>query len=294
MNRTKSLLAKLALFSAALIWGSSFIIVKDTVDALPPNFLIAVRFSAGWIILGIVFMKKLKKINLSYLWQGAIIGFMLFCAYSTQTIGITDTTPGKNAFLTAIYCVIVPFMFWGLTKKRPDIYNFLAAFLCIAGIGLVSLTQAFTVGFGDALTLIGGVFYAAHLVAVSIFGKDKDPIVITILQFFYASVFSWITSLCSETIPSAVGSEALWGVVYLCVFCTAGALCLQNVGQKYTNPSAAAILLSLESVFGVLFSVILGYESLTPKLVFGFALIFVAVVISETKLSFLFKKKNIE
>lgn len=292
MNHTKNILAKLALFGAALIWGSSFILVKDTVDNLPPNFLIAIRFSTGCLILALIFIKRLKKINAEYLWQGAVIGLLLFLAYSTQTIGITDTTPGKNAFLTAIYCVIVPFMFWSVTKKRPDAYNFFAAFLCIIGIGLVSLTQALTIGFGDTLTLLGGVFFAAHLVAVSIFGKDKDPIVVTILQFFYAAIFSWITAFSFETMPSSLSFEAVISIVYLSVFCTAGALALQNIGQKYTNPSAAAILLSLESVFGVLFSIFLGYESLTLKLFCGFALIFFAVIISETKLSFLFGKNG--
>lgn len=216
---------------------------------------------------------------------------VLFLAYSTQTIGITDTTPGKNAFLTAIYCVIVPFLFWLVGRQRPDIYNFTAAVLCIAGIGFVSLTQAFTIGFGDALTLLGGFLFAAHLVAVTKFGSDKDPVLITILQFFFAAVFSWITTLISEPFPTAVSVDCVWGVAYLSIFCTAGALLLQNIGQKYTNPSAAAIILSLESVFGVLFSVLFGYETLTPKLIFGFVLIFAAVLLSETKLSFIKKKK---
>ncbi len=291
ITRSQKILSKVALFAAALIWGSSFIMVKDTVNELPPNLLLAVRFTIGCLILALVFIKKLKQINLEYLWKGGIIGLMLFLAYSLQTIGMTDTTPGKNAFLTAIYCVLVPFLFWFFTRKRPDIYNFGAAFLCIIGIGLVSLTQAFTIGFGDTFTLLGGVFFALHLVAVSIFGSDKDPVIITILQFFYAAIFSWITTLCFETMPAYVSTESVWSIAYLSVFCTAGALLLQNIGQKHTSASASAIILSLESVFGVLFSVFLGYEDLTFKLVCGFSLIFVAVIVSETKLSFLKKKK---
>ena len=291
MSKTQNLFAKLALFGAAMIWGSSFFIVKDTVNVLPPNLLLAVRFSVACSLLSVLFWKKLKKIDRTYLWQGTVIGLFLFLAYSTQKIGITDTTPGKNAFLTAIYCVIVPFLFWLVGRQKPDVYNFTAAVLCIAGIGFVSLTQAFTIGFGDALTLLGGFLFAAHLVAVTKFGSDKDPVLITILQFFFAAIFSWITTFISEPFPTTVSADCVWGVAYLAVLCTAGELLLQNIGQKYTNPSAAAIILSLESVFGVLFSVLFGYETLTPKLIFGFVLIFAAVLLSETKLSFL-KKKN--
>ena len=291
-KNSRGILAKIALFGAALIWGSSFIIVKDTVNVLPPNLLIAVRFCIACILLSLVFAKKLVLINRTYLWQGAIIGALLFAAYSTQTIGITDTTPGKNAFLTAIYCVIVPFMFWFFTKKKPDIYNIIAALLCISGIGFISLTSKFTVGFGDALTLIGGVFYAAHLVTVSIFGKDKDPILLTILQFFYAGIFGWIVTLTTESVPTHIAFGAVTSVLYLAFFCTAGALLLQNIGQKYTHPSAASIILSLESVFGALISVIFGYEVLTTRIFVGFAFIFIAVLISETKLSFLKPSNN--
>lgn len=291
MSRSLKLLPKLALFAAALIWGSSFIIVKDTVDVLPPNLLLAIRFSGACIILALVFFKKLKKINFQYIWQGAIIGLMLFLAYSLQTVGMTDTTPGKNAFLTAIYCVLTPFLFWFFAKKRPDAYNFAAAFLCIAGIGLVSLTEAFTIGFGDSFTLLGGLFFALHLVAVAIFGSDKDPVIITVLQFFYAAIFSWIATLYFEQMPTAISAGTAWGIAYLCIFCTAVTLLLQNIGQKYNSAATAAIILSLESVFGVLFSIFLGYEHLTLRLVCGFVLIFVAVLVSETKLSFL-KRKN--
>lgn len=291
IKNSSNIFAKLALFSAALIWGSSFIVVKDTVNILPPNLLLALRFSAACIILGVIFIKNFKKINLTYIWQGGIIGLLLFLAYSTQTIGITDTTPGKNAFLTAIYCVMVPFIFWFFTKKKPDKYNLIAAFLCITGIGFISLNSDFSIGFGDALTLVGGLFFALHLVAVSVFGADKDPILITVLQFFFAAVFSWITTLVFEGASPQINTQCLPGVIYLSVFCTAGALLLQNIGQKYTKPSPAAIILTLESVFGAIFSVALGYETLTPKLFFGFVLIFLSVITSETKLSFL-KRKN--
>lgn len=289
-----SLLAKLALLMAAIIWGSSFIIVKNTVDVLPPNMLLAVRFSLACALLSVIYHKRLRLINKEYLISGAIIGFFLFLAYCSQTIGITDTTPGKNAFLTAIYCVLVPFLYWFVNHTRPDRYNFLAALLCFTGIGFVSLTQNLTIGTGDLLTLLGGFFFAIHMVSVAKLTKDKDAILLTILQFGFAAIFSVIITLLFETAPkvSAISIESVFGILYLVCFATAAALLLQNVGQKYTPPSSASLILSLESVFGVLFSVLFFGDQLTVRLVIGFILIFLSIIVSETKLSFLKKRRN--
>lgn len=290
--KNKGLMAKLALLLATLIWGTSFVVVKDAVDIIPTAYLLAVRFSVACIVLALIFFKKLKKINREYLLHGLIIGTCLFLAYYIQTLGIEDTTPGKNAFITAAYCVMVPFMFWFINRKRPDKYNIIAAVLCLAGIGFVSLTADLTVGKGDALTLVAAVFYALHMVFIAMFSKDKDPTVLTILQFAVTAVFSWIASFMVKPIAFEITTSLATSVLYLALFATAACLLLQNVGQKYTNPSEAAIILSLESVFGVLFSILLYGEKITPQIGVGFVLIFVAIIISETKLSFIKKSKE--
>lgn len=291
-NLKKNVGAKAALFIAAIIWGGSFLIVKNSMDMIQPHMLLAIRFTIGCLLLSIVFHKRLKALNKDYFIKGGIIGVCLFAGYSLQTIGILDTTPGKNAFLTAIYCVLVPFFYWIVDRKRPDRYNILAAGITLLGIGLVSMNGDFSIGIGDTLTLISGVVFAVHLVAVAKISKTKDPILLTILQFGYAAVFSWIVGLLFEEFPVSWNMQMLGGLLYLSVFATAVALLLQNVGQKYTNPAPAAIILSLESVFGVMFSILFYGEELTLRLFFGFFLIFIAVIISETKLSFLTKKSE--
>lgn len=290
LKSSKKIGPRLALFGATLIWGSSFLIVKNSMDVMEPHVLLGIRFTVGCLLLSIIFYKKLKELNKDYFLKGAIIGLCIFLGYSLQTVGITDTTPGKNAFLTAIYCVIVPFLFWFVNKCKPDIYNFVAALVCIIGIGLVSLNGDFTIRKGDAFTLAGGVFFAAHIVAVARYSKDKDPVLITILQFGYAALLSWGMAFLFEDMPKSIDTNTWYGIIYLAVFATAVALLLQNIGQKHTNPSAAAIILTLESVFGVVFSVVFYHEQITLKLFIGFLLIFLAVIISETKLSFLKRK----
>ena len=295
-NKKISLIAKLALLAATLIWGSSFIIVDDVVNVLPTNALLAIRFLSATLILSAIFHKRLKQLSRGYLWRGAVLGVLLFSAYMFQTFGISfpENTPGKNAFLTAVYCVMVPFFAWAVTKVRPDRFNIASALMCIVGIGLVSLTADFTMGIGDVLTLIGGVFYALHIIAVSKFSDGRDAMLLTLVQFAASGVCALILSLTTESSKYAsvhMELPMILGVAYLAVFCTSAALTFQNFGQKYTDPSTASIILSLESVFGVAFSVALGAETLTLRMIVGFALIFVAVIISETKLSFLKGKR---
>ena len=285
-GQKRGALAKAALLVATLIWGSTFIIFKDAMNGLPPLFILAFRYLVATVILSAVFFKKLRLINKTYLWQGAVLGVFLAAAYIFQTYGLQGTTPGKNAFLTAVYCVLVPFVSWAFFGGRPDRFNFLAAATCLAGIGFVSLDGDLSVMPGDWLTLVGGVFFALHIAFVARFNSDKDAVTLTLVQFFTAGVICGAGSLCFETLPSSVPPAAWTEIIYLAVCGTAVAMLLQNVGQKYVSSSSAAIILSLEALFGVLFSVIFGYENLSVKLVIGFALIFFAIITCETKWKF--------
>lgn len=289
MESKREFWARIALFSAALIWGGSFVVVKSAVDDIGTNYLLAMRFSTACVILLVIFMKRLKKTDLRYIVRGGILGALLYSAYLTQTLGITTTTPGKNAFLTAVYVVLVPFIYWLTSGKRPDIFNFIAAGGALLGIGLVSLGKGFAIGIGDSLTLLGGLFYALHMIFVARFTQheDADAVLLTIYQFAFCGLFSLTSALLFEEMPVNLNMQTLWGIGFLAIFATALCLLLQNVGQKYTPPAAASILLSLESVFGVLFSVLCGTETLSLRITLGFAVIFVSVLISETKLSFL-------
>lgn len=287
----KSHAGRLALLAAALIWGSSFIIMKDAVSDVAVFLLLGIRFSIAALLLAIIFLQRLRRADRRVLLGGMLCGALLFGAYTTQTFGLIGNTPGKNAFLTAVYCVLVPFVTWALFRTRPTKWNWIAAVMCITGIVLVSLGDDLTITPGDYLTLIGGVFYALHIIALSRLTERCDPIVLTTVQFGTTAALSWGLHLLTEQ-GAAFPAPAVWPqLLYLAVFCTASTLLLQSVGQKLTPPSQSAILLSLESVFGVLFSVITGAESLTPALVCGFALIFISVIVSETQLSFLHPRK---
>lgn len=282
-------LAKPMLLAAALIWGTSFVVMKNALDALPAFYLVAFRFTLGSLILAVVVGKGWRSFAPDYLWRGAVSGFILFLVYAAQTYGLIYTTPSKNAFLTAVYCVIVPFLAWAALKRRPDRYNVLAAALCIAGVGLVSLNERLTINIGDLLTLLGALLCAVNLIGVVVLSKGKDVILFTVFQFFFTGLYCWAVGALVEDFPLQAFQDpaVVWAVLYLSVMCTAVAMLFQNIGMVWTEPAAAAILLSLESVTGVIFSVLFYGDPVNARLLIGFALIFVAVICSETKFSFL-------
>lgn len=281
--------AKPMLFAAAFIWGSSFFIMKNALDAIPVQYLLAIRFTMGALLLALVCWKRWKNVTKDYLWRGAIIGGCLYLAYSIQTYGLALPTPSKNAFLTAVYCVIVPFLYWLFVGVKPDRYNILAAALCVGGVGLVSLSGDLSVNLGDALTLLCAIFYAAHIVAVAKVSPRKDIYLLTVFQFAFAALYAWIGGALTESFPTQAlaDSQVILPLCYLGVMATTVALLFQNVGQVNSDPASAAVILSLESVFGVLCSVVFADDTVSVRMAVGFVMIFVAVVCSETKFSFL-------
>ena len=290
-EKTMRKLAKPMLFLAAFIWGSSFFIMKDALDQMPVQYLLAIRFTAGAALLGLLCWKKWRTFTPDYLWRGAVIGGMLYTAYAIQTYGLALTTPSKNAFLTAVYCVLVPFLYWAFARVKPDRYNVLAALLCVTGVGLVSLTGDLTVNPGDGLTLLCAIFYAMHIVSVAKVSPGKDIYLLTVFQFAFAGLYAWIGGALTESFPAQALTkpEVLLPLAYLAVMATTVALLFQNVGQVWSDPASASVILSLESVFGVLCSVLFAGDQVSGRMLAGFALIFVAVVCSETKFSFLRK-----
>lgn len=287
----KGLAGRGAVLLAALIWGSSFVVAKGALESLSPLWVLAIRCCGASFLLLILCAGRLKKIDRQYLRGGLLMGVFISAAFVVQTYGLICTTPGKSAFLTSSYCVMVPFLAWWICKKRPDGYNISAAFICVAGIGFVSLGRELYVGAGDLLTLMGGLFLGLHLIVTDRYVCGRDPLLLTMLQTITAAAVMLCAASAFEAAPSEISLSARIRLAYLSVFCSALCHLLQVFGQKYTPPTAAAVIMALESVFGTAISLLFQKERLTVLLAAGFVLIFISVLISETKLSFLRSEK---
>lgn len=284
MRKNLPLMGRLAIFLTAIIWGTSFVVLKNALDSVGTLWILAIRFSVSSVLLLALSVKKLKGISRRCIRGSVIMGALLAVAYIVQTYGLVYTTPGKNAFLTSTYCVLTPFFAWGMFKRKPGILNVVAAVMCVAGIGFVSLNEGFgAVNRGDVLTLLCGIFYAFQISIMEAYSGSGDASVISAIEFTVAALICWTGALIFEQPPVNVPTEGWLNIAYLSVMCTAVCFFLQAWGMKYTPSSTAAMLMTLEAVFGVIISVIFYGELLTVKLVIGFALIFFSVIISEMR-----------
>ncbi|WP_432321253.1 DMT family transporter [Olsenella uli] len=279
---------KIALAGAAAIWGGSFVVIKGALDVVPPCWLMFVRFFFSALIVGALFWKRVRPhLDASTLRCGAVLGILSGTAFVVQNIGLTDTTPGRNAFLTATYCVMVPFVNWAVARRRPGATSIVAAALGILGVGLLSLGDDFSVGlsWGDMLTLVSAVLYALHIVAVARFSASGHEVMtMTVTQLAMSAVVSLAAALVLEGVIDfgVFADPGIWGALfYLVILSSAVCMVVQNLGQAHVPPAPASLLLSLESVFAVIASVLFYGEVVTPRLACGFASIFAAVVVSE-------------
>ncbi len=287
------IIADLALVLVAIIWGSGFTASKMALDSgFGPFYMMAFRFTIAAVIMRVVLYKKLKNITRDELKAGAIIGAFLFFAFGTQTVGLIFTTPSKNAFLTGTNVVMVPFIYWAISRVKPDIYSIIAAVVCFLGIGTLSYDGSFSMGIGDTLSLICAVGFACHISLTGFFAKKVDVIKLAFLQMVFAAILSFGTAIFFEDLPAEFSRMGVLSIIYLGFFSTMVAFFLQTVAQKYTTASRTAIILSTEAIFGTLFSVILLSEQLTVNMIIGGCAIFIAIITVETKWEFLKGKKG--
>lgn len=279
----REMLADSLLLLTALIWGCAFAVVKNALDSFPPGAIIAMRYLIAAAITGILFRRHLKELTRGAVARGALVGLLLFGAYIVQTTGLQYTTAGKNAFLTTVYVLLVPFGCALLFHQKLQKSNLIAAVMMLVGIGLLSLDgQGGGLNPGDILTLICGFLFAGHIIAVEQCQKKTNTYALIVLQFAFCALYAGLYNRIFERgMPLAFTPGSIGGLLYIAVFSTTIGMSLQNIGQSMAPASHAVILLSLESVFGVLFSCLLLGEKVTLQIGVGFAIIFAALLVSE-------------
>ena len=285
LDRLPSWVFSLMLCSASVIWGACFVSVKVVTEVIHPSTIIGIRFCLASLFMLIFFFPRIRaNWNRRAALIGALYGLLYYLSYIFQVVGLTDTTPSKNAFIVGAAVIFVPFIYWILSRKRPTLLNVSMAFLCLIGLGLVTLSGDLTLRFGDAITMGSAIFFAAHIACVARYSEGLDIFTLTFIQFAVCGLLAIVFGLLTETQPSL--DQILQPVMLAQLFFLAfvGAFLaplFQNIGQTRVSASQAAIFLSLQSVFGTIFSILLYGEILTVKVAIGFVVIFTAVVLSE-------------
>jgi drug/metabolite transporter (DMT)-like permease len=289
----KKHIGEIGLIITAIIWGSGFVATQIAIDSnLTPNQILTLRFFVSSILMNIVFFKNMKKIDKATIKSGMILGIFLFIGFVFQTYGLVYTTLSKNAFITAANVVIVPFIGFLIYKRKLDKIGVISSIVAIIGIGVLSLEADFSLNLGDILTFICAVGFALQIFFTGEFTKDKDPIALTSIQISTAFVLSFMLLLITKEVNVEMSVGGIGSTIYLAIFNTTVCFLLQTICQTKTSETKAALILSTESIFGTIFSVIILHEIITLKMILGCSLIFFAIIMSETKLSFLKKDKG--
>jgi len=287
-SKKRKYLADLSLLFVAFVWGGGFVAVKDALNTVSPMLLMSLRFIIASVIMFIVFRKKIGKLSILDYKKGSIVGFVLFLAFAAQTYGLQYTTASKQGFLTAVYVIIVPFLYWIIYKRRPQLKVFIGSFLTIAGIGLISLQSVAAFNIGDSLTLLCALFFAMHIISIEYFTKNMNVFKLAFIQLLVASILFTILALLTEPYTIDLTRRAWSAIIYLAIFSTFACFTTQTIAQKYTTSSHASIIMSLESVFAAILGVLLLSEVMTPLMILGCLLIFIAILIVEVN----FKKQE--
>jgi len=293
--RNRKLKGNLILLLTSFVWGTSFIAQSKGVEEISAFAFTGVRSILGGLVLlpVILFLdmnKKRKGIEVqknskTLLLGGLVCGLFLCLASTLQTAGMIYTSPGKSGFITALYMVIIPII--GLfMKKRPRPVILLSVLIAVAGLYLMCIDSTFTINKGDVLTLICAFLFAGHILAIDYFSPKVDGVKLACLQFFVCGILNMIWVVLFEK-PEIEPILNCWmSIGYSGIMSCGVAYTLQIIGQKYTDPTSASILMSLESVFATLTTVVLvacGWQitggALTMREILGCVLMFVAIIL---------------
>jgi drug/metabolite transporter (DMT)-like permease len=281
----KQLSADLSLLIVVIVWGYTFVAIKNALDGVTPFNFIALRFILALIILLVVFRKRLSGLNRYIMLRGSIVGVFLFFAYAFQTAGLKYTTASNAGFITGFSVVLVPVFSALILKVRPSTEGAVGVTFAIAGLFFLSYNGGFAVNKGDILVLFCAFAVAFHILTVGYYTKKMDSILLTIVQIGVVAILSVISALLFEETVIPRGRVVWEAIVVTSIFATVGAYLIQNLMQRFTSSTHTALIFSGEPVFAGIFGYYLLGERLGGWSVLGCFLILAGMVISELKFS---------
>ena len=270
------LLAPWALLAVAAMWGISFVWMKDILDQQDVYSFLFSRFIVAALVMVVVNPKMIGRLNREIIAKGSVIGAVLGLGYIFQTLGLDRTTPAITGFITGLYVVLTPLIAAFLLKEKLTTQAWFYIALATLGLAVLSVS-GWSIGTGEFFVLISAILFAAHILLLSRWSKKFDAYALTFVQLSTCALVSLVpTTINGFTSPP---DSQVWGVIlFTAVFATFFAFVIQTWAQARISATKVAVILTMEVVFAALFSVMLGAEPLTLRIVIGGSMVLIAML----------------
>ena len=281
----KNIRAEFYLLGIVIVWGSTFALIKNILNFIPPYTFLTYRFLLATLVLMIIFWKRIKRMNKTILRKGSLIGIFLFLAYTLQTVGIKYTTATKAGFITGLSVVLVPIISVFFIKEKVSRNSIIGAFFALIGLWFLNYANSFSFNFGDFLVLLCAFSFAMHIISVGLYTKKLDYVLLVIVQLATVSILSLFLAVIFErpALNLSYSFNVWWGIIFMGVFATAFAFYMQNRFQRYSTATKTAIIFSGEPIFSAIFAYFLLGEKVGLIAWIGGLLIIFGMIISQRK-----------
>ncbi|MBV9487236.1 MAG: DMT family transporter [Frankiaceae bacterium] len=268
-------IATLSLLVVTAIWGSTFVVVKDAVERMPVMDFLAWRFAIAAVVMAAVRPRAVSTLDRHGRQAGVLLGIALGGGYVAQTFGLERTPASVSGFITGLFVVFTPLCAGVILRKRIDGMTWLAVLLATVGLGLISL-HGFSIGRGEAITLLCALAFALHIVGLGEWSSSYDAAGLAVVQLTTVAVVCIVVAAPSSLAPPP--DWRVWGAVLLtAIAATAVAFFIQTWAQAHLPPTRAAVVMTMEPVFAGIFGVAVGGDSLTARVVVGAVLVLIAM-----------------
>lgn len=285
----KQLGADALLLLVTMIWGGTFVMVKDAVVDYPVFPFLSLRFGLATAALLLIGGRRLRALDRKGWGAGILIGLFLFAGYAFQTVGLRYTSASKAGFITGLSVVLVPLLSTLLLRRLPAPGAMIGVGLATVGLALLTLNGGLGIAAGDLLILGCAFSFALHIVSVSAFAPRMDTMGLTIVQVGTVAVVSGVISLFSEGLPleaSLIPTGSVWfAAAFTGILATALAFAIQTTMQRFTTPTHTALIFAGEPVFAALAGVVLASEVMTMRAIAGGVLIVAGTIVGEIRWS---------
>lgn len=272
-----------ALIGVTVVWGSTFVIVKESIELVPVFSFNAVRFSLAATVMALCCIPALRRLGQQGLRHGVILGVFLFAGYALQTLGLRHIPASRAGFLTGMFVVFTPILAAVILRRRPGRAAVAGVVLATAGLAALSLHGALLPAYGDLLVLGCAVAFAAHIVGLGAWSTQHDALPLTTVQLATAALLHSVIAMAWE-VPTASyqwGGSVLFAVALTALLASAAGFWIQTAAQRVIPPTRTAIILTMEPVFAGLFGYFLLDERLSARGWLGAGLILAGMVVAE-------------